>query len=281
MSCSRFLSKTSSENGAAIHLARYGFVTERGLSTKPGIVGFLVIILHVVVLSGCVAVNKRAASDEQIARANVDLATEYFRKGQLNFALDSLKKALSFSSKSVEGNALMALVYDRLEQPEKAETFFDKAQDLVTEESATYSYVHNLYGTFLCQYGRIDEAESHFDKAISNKLNRNPEVALENAGFCAFEHQQFDKAEKYLRQALKISPSLPGVLFKMAKLQFETQQYLSARAHIQRYHAVQKEADSLALAIDIERAMGAEQEANKLIGELKKLYPNSEQAMAY
>jgi len=240
-----------------------------------------VTILHVSLLSGCVAINKKAGSDEQIAKANVDLATEYFRQNQLNYALKNLKKALSHNQDSVDGNALMALVYERLDQPEKAEVFFKNAESLVTVETSNYSYIHNMYGTFLCKNGRAEEAEAHFEMALDNKLNQNREVVMENAGFCEFQRQEYGKAEKYFREALKISPRTPGVLFKMAKLQFDTKKYLSARAYIQRYHEINNAPESLALAIDIERALNAESETIKLIGKLRKLFPNSEQAQSY
>ena len=242
---------------------------------------FLVIILHVSLLSGCVAINKKAGSDDQIAKANVDLATEYFRKNQLNYALENLKKALDHNPRSIDGNALMALVYERLDQPERAEVFFKKAEFLVASDTSNYSYIHNIYGTFLCKNGRAEEAEKHFERALNNKLNQNPEVVMENAGFCEFQRQEYGKAEAYYREALKLSPTAPGVLFKMAKLQFDTEKYLSARAYIQRYHEINNSPESLALAIAIERALNAESEAIKLIEQLRKLFPNSKQAQLY
>ena len=245
----------------------------------------LVVILHIGLLSsllgGCVAVNHRAASDEDIARANVDLGAEYFRKGQLNYALENLKKALSHNPKSIDGNALTALVYEKLEQTDKAESYFETALDLVQEDTTTYSYIHNIYGTFLCKYGRAEEAEEHFQASIDSRLNQNPEVVMENAGLCALNLQNYAKAETYFRQALKRAPNMSGVLFKMAKLKFETKAYLIARAYIQRYHDVNKEPESLAMAIEIERKLKSEQEANKLIRTLKAAFPDSDQANAY
>lgn len=241
----------------------------------------LVAILHMTMLAGCVAINKRAGSDDEIATANVNLASEYFRKNQLNFAFESLKKALVYNPDSVEGNTLMGLVYERLEQPEKANDHFEHAEGLVTKEQALYSYVHNVYGTFLCNRGQMKEAESHFTLAINNRLNQNPQAVMENAGFCALQQQKFEKAESYFRDVLKLSPTTPGVLFKMAKLKFETENYLSARAYVQRYHENNRDPESFALAIEIERVLNAESEAAKLIAQLKKTFPDSEQARAY
>ncbi len=242
---------------------------------------FLVTILHISLLSGCVAINKKAGSDGQIAKANVDLASEYFRKNQLNYALENLKKALSHNPDSVDGNTLMALVYERLDQPEKAENYFKIAENLVSTETSSYSYIHNIYGTFLCKNGRTEEAAEHFEIALDDKLNQNREVVMENAGFCEFQQQEYSKAEEYFREALKLSPGTPGVLFKMAKLQFVIKNYLSARAYIQRYHDLNNAPESLALAIDIERALDVEPEAIKLIEKLRKSFPNSKQAQLY
>jgi len=244
-------------------------------------VSLLVVSVFASLFAGCVAVNQRASSDEDIAKANVDLASEYFRKGQLNHALDISKKALRYHPNSVQGNILIALVYERLEKFDKADGFLETAVDLVKKETVTYSYIHNVYGAFLCKRGRAEEAQAHFEIAINNKLNQNLVATLENAGFCAYEQQNYDIAERYFRQALKLNPAIAGVLFKMAKLKFETKANLLARAYIQRYHSLTRGPESLALAIKIERGLNAESEAVKLIRELKKLFPGSKQAQAY
>jgi len=71
------------------------------------------------------------------------------------------------------------------------------------------------------------------------------------------------------------------VLFKMAKLNYLTKNYLKARAYIQRYHAVGREPDSLVLAINIEKALRVPSEVGKLVKTLKKDFPFSEQAQLY
>ena len=240
---------------------------------------FLVVLLHIGFLSSCVSTNSKKVVPEEVAAANINLAAEYFSLGRMEQALNAAKKAIKADPQSVNANAMLGLIYQRLEQARQADEYFSTAVELVDEDSADFGIIHNNYGVFLCQQNHLLDAEEHFLLAANNKLYRSPQSAFENAGVCALKANRSKAAEKYFRAALKITPNLPRSLIEMAKIQFKKANYLSARGYLQRYHEVTNgDAKSLFLAIKVERLLGAENEVLRLKNELLKRFPDSREA---
>ena len=68
----------------------------------------------------------------------------------------------------------------------------------------------------------------------------------------------YEKAEEYFREALRVRPTHGEALVKMAALKFKTEDYLTARAFLQRYLSTNKTSPGvLFLAIQIEEALDA------------------------
>ncbi|MCL4315813.1 MAG: hypothetical protein M1527_02950, partial [Gammaproteobacteria bacterium] len=87
------------------------------------------------------------------------------------------------------------------------------------------------------------------------------------------------KAERYFREALRISPNLPESLYQMALLSYEAQNYPSARAYLQRYAgAAQHTPRSLWLGIRVERELGDKNALASYSLLLKGKFPESEEA---
>ena len=238
----------------------------------------LVVILHValVVLAGCVSTSAKKVSQEEIADANVNLAVEYFRLGRMEPALNSAKKAVAAQSESVAANSMLALIYQALEQPLLAEEHFSISIEHVQEDTGEFGDIHNNYAIFLCQNDRILDAEEHFLLAANNKLYSTPQNAYENAGVCALNGGRGKESEAFFRKALALASNMPRSLFELAKIQYNAEQFLSARAYFQRFHAVdQGSAKSLFMAMTVEEKLGAPEEALRIKNELKKRFPDS------
>ena len=85
----------------------------------------------------------------------------------------------------------------------------------------------------------------------------------------------------YFREALEINPLLPNTLYQMALLNFNAQQYLPARAFLQRYAAFAAATpQTLWLAFRVERALDNPAEAEQYALELRTRFPKSEEAGA-
>ncbi len=220
---------------------------------------------------------------DKIAEVNLKLGLEYMRLGKTSEAIAKLKKALAADNNYADAHGAIAALYDTyLKQYDAAKTHYEQAVTLKPMDSD----FQNNYGQFLCKQGQWPKAEEHFLKAIENPIYQTPEYPYTNAGMCALQNKDFDKAELYLRKALQANPKFIVALYQMAKLSYDTQHYRSARDYLQRYSEVVQTIPQLAkhtpetlwLGIQIARAIGDRdaEASNAML--LRSQYPDSEQA---
>ena len=202
----------------------------------------------------------------------VKLAVEYLRQNNLESALLNAKKALEVEPRNAEGHNVLALIYTRLGENTLAERHFVSGLKIEPRNS----YLHNAYGTVLCSAGRYDEADREFNLALQNPLYTTPAVSLSNAGHCAQDRGDIPAAESYLRRALEIDPRLPAALLAMGEISFTNGNLMSARAYLERFHAVSRPtAPSLWLGIRTERQLGDEDQAASYSLLLRNNFPDS------
>ncbi|NIM28263.1 MAG: type IV pilus biogenesis/stability protein PilW [Gammaproteobacteria bacterium] len=212
------------------------------------------------------------ASTNKVAIVNAQLGLEYVRNGQLDVAWERLNTALSADPNYATAHNGMALVYDRLNEPAKAEKHFKRAIELNPGDSAAQTN----YGVFLCARGRIEEGVQYFMKAVENPLYDKPALAYTNAGLCKLRAGDRAGAEDHFRAALRADPRFGVALLNMAELSFEAEQYLAARGYMQRYEQVSRHnSRSLWLGIRIERKLGDKDAVSSLAMLLKANYPDS------
>jgi type IV pilus assembly protein PilF len=209
------------------------------------------------------------------ARPNLSLGIEYMNRGEYEKSLEKLDRARSADPGYPGIYNAYGLLYQLLERNSDAEKHFKKALKLNANDSDTM----NNYGRFLCQTGRSEEAELIFLKAAKNPLYATPEIAITNAGTCAFRNNRPVNAEEYFRRALDINSQIPTALLQMSQLSYDKSNYLSARAYLQRYLAVSRHnPSSLWLGIRIERELGDNDALSSYILSLKNNFPNSREA---
>lgn len=220
-----------------------------------------VLILSLLLLNACAnntgpgrnPALQTAQTTNEVAMANLNLGIEYLRSGNMEAALDKLNRALQADAGYFGTHNALGLLYQRLGDPAQAERHFKRAIALNQNDSGS----KNNYGLFLCQNKRFDEAEKVFIQAASNPLYETPAVAYANAGTCALMNNQPAPAEKYFRQALSISPEIPSALIQMAQLSYDQDNFLNARAYLQRFQSVARHTPaSLLLGIRIEQQLG-------------------------
>ena len=208
----------------------------------------------------------------QLANVNAQLGLGYLRNGQLDLAWERLNAALQADPNYATAHNGMALVYGRLNEPQKAEEHFKRAIALNPSDSAAQTN----YGAFLCQHGRIDEGETHFMKAVANPLYTKPAMAYSNAGLCKLRVDDLEGAHIYFRAALRADPRFPVALENMAQISFDEQAFLAARGYMQRYEEVSTHTPrSLWLGIRIEEMLGDKDAVSSLAMLLKANYPDS------
>src|SRR5690606_5210363 len=108
---------------------------------------------------------------------------------------------------------------------------YKKAIELAAQKGAYY----NNYGAFLCQRGRYAEAEQALEAAIKDKSYANTAEVYENAGLCALQSQQPQKAERYFTQAIQHDPRQVRSMLELAELSFHQQRFAQAETLLNSY----------------------------------------------
>lgn len=230
--------------------------------------------LACLVLAACANQQPRfsgkPADNERAAKANSDLGIEYMRQGDYPRALGKLRKALEQDRTLVDAHSGIALLYQQLQEYGEAEVHFKKALSL----SKGDPNVQNNYAVFLCSRERHQEALGYFLKVASNPIYPQPAAAYTNAGVCARRIPDAEQAETHFREALRRDPQFAEALAQMAFISYEKEDYLRARAFIQRYEATAPESPQmLLLGMRTERQLGNGQAANRYEQRLHSTYP--------
>lgn len=238
--------------------------------------GVLIVVAVLLMLAACSSAPKKFEQHRDTsADINAKLGLNYMQQGNYDVAMDKLKRALEQDPNSIAAHHYLAELYKALNNHELAEEHYKKALRLDSNDPA----IQNNYAVFLCDRKRYEEAEKHFLQATKISSYRHPEEAYENAGLCALRIPDTKRAETYFRRALEINPLLPNALYQMALLSFNAQQFLPARAFIQRYAAFASATPkTLWLAFRVESALGNTSEAEQYALDLRTKFPTSEEA---
>jgi len=230
-------------------------------------------------LTACVSTTtgspKSVLNTEDAASLNFQLAIEYFQNGNYKLARDRLILSTELDPKQPVVWSTLATTYEQLGNLRLAEEAHAKAQRV---GSGNFD-VQNSYAVFLCRQKRFDDAEKRFERSISAATNDNPELMMTNAGVCLAQKPDYPKAESYFRRALERNPNYGEALMQMTLLKFRAEDYLGARAFIQRYRNTNPPNPGvLYLCVLIEAEMGDERERLECSNELLRNFPDSEES---
>jgi type IV pilus assembly protein PilF len=166
------------------------------------------------------------------------------------------------------------MLYERLGDSDKADAHMARAVSLEPENPD----LKNNYAAYLCQKGRYEKGEKFALEAATNALYKTPEVAYSNAGNCAKGAGNIQRAEENYRKALALKPRFGDALLQMADIEYRQNEYMSARAFLERYLAVGRSSPTtLWLGVRIERGLGNHSAAQAYAQRLKSEYPTAPQ----
>lgn len=206
------------------------------------------------------------------AKANARLGLAYMERGEYDVAVTKLKKAIDINPDLAEAHHYLAEAYQHLGNVELAGKEFRRAISLGGSNPA----LQNNYGIFLCRQGHYRQALRHFARAYDDDSYTRQDESYENAGVCALRIPDAAKAERFFRHALKIDPRRTESLYQMALLEYDSGQYLKARAFLQRLFDLGRYSPgSLMLGIKVERKLGNRQAVDGYTARLKKQFPKS------
>lgn len=229
--------------------------------------------------SGCVSTTsgppKSAPDDDNAASLNYQLGARYYRNGEYDLSRDRLLLALELDPDNAMAWSTLGLAYEALGNSRLAEEAYSKAVRVAPRDFQ----IQDNYAVFLCRQGRYDDARKYFDKALEAPTNDYAERTFTNAGVCMMQKPDYEQAEIYLRGALERRPNHAEALVQMSVLSFEKEDYLRARAFLQRYLVSNPVSpDVLYHGIEIERKLGDETARREYTMQLLRDYPNSQEA---
>ena len=211
----------------------------------------------------------------QAAVANMQLAIEYMKLGQLANARDCIERALSQNASNPDVQSTAGLVYERLNEMGKAERAYEAAGRL----SKNDPNIANSYAGFLCRTGKVAAGEKMFNEVARNPLYQTPAVALVNAGVCVRSTGNLVDADRYFTRALAIRPNMPEALLQQGNVAFDRGDAAQARDIVQRYLAVNPPTpEILWLGFRAQRKLGDPVAAAVYARRVQTEFPNSEQA---
>ena len=209
------------------------------------------------------------------AVANMQLAIEYMKLGQLSNSRQCIEKALSEDASNPDVQMTAGLVYERINEMAKAERAYDAANRLGKGDPN----IANTYAVFLCRTGKTAAGEKLFLEVAVNPLYQTPWVALGNAGSCARSSGDFVNAEKYFNRSLAIRPNYTEALLQLGNIAFDRGDTAQALDIVQRFLAVNPPTpEVLWLGFRAQRKLGDAVAAAVYARRVQTEFPNSEQA---
>ena len=242
------------------------------------------VLIAVALLAGCAAqpmdgsggtASEADSPSRERAKAFTDLAGAYYTRAQYKTALDELRKAITADSRYGPAYNIYGMIYMDLAEDKLAEDNFRRAIELDSKDSDA----RNNYGWFLCTRGRYDEGLAQFSAAIRNPLYTQPELAMANAGLCAEKKGDIALAEANLAKALKLQPDSPNTMLKLAGLHFRQGRLMEAQRLLGRHDELAPPtAESLWLGVRLERKLGDRAQEASYALQLRKRFPDSNEA---
>jgi type IV pilus assembly protein PilF len=245
-------------------------------------------VILAAMLAGCAAQNPDPVLDtgtpvgetgdkRNRARLHTELATLYYTNGSVAVALDELRAATAADPNYGPAHGMFGVVYMRLNEPARAAESFDRALRLAPNDPD----INHNYGWFLCQTGREQASIKHFTQAVRNPLYPTPGRSYAAAGVCSLKLNQVKEAESYFERALKLEPDEPSSLLQLGQIRYRQGNIGEARKLVTRHNKlVTPSAESLWLAVRIERRLGERLQEQTYANQLRRRYPTSPEYQA-
>ena len=216
---------------------------------------------------------------ERRARLRLELAGAYFGRGQNSTALDEVKQAISAKPDLAAAHNMRGLIYAAMNEPQLAEESFRRALQLNPRDSEA---MHN-YGWFLCQQRRYTEADLQFQQVIALPNYRDSTRSLLSQGVCQARANQLAAAERTLARAYELDPGNPTTAINLSEVLYREGEFERARFYVRRVNTSEDlvSAQTLWLALRIERRLGQSTQVQAIASQLRNRYPDAPETLLY
>jgi type IV pilus assembly protein PilF len=211
------------------------------------------------------------------ARVHTELAAAYYERGNLGVALEELRIAAAADPRYATAQGLFGVVYMELREPKLAEESFKRALDLAPNDAD----INHNYGWFLCQTKRETDSIKYFLQAVRDPLYPMPWRSYTAAGVCTLRVNNLKDAEEFFQRALRLEPDEPAALLNLGQIRYKQGNMDDARKLVARHNRLgATSAESLWLALRIERRLGERVAEQNLANQLRRRYPGSPEFQA-
>lgn len=211
------------------------------------------------------------------ARLHTELAAAYYQRGNMGVALEELRTAASADPGYAPVHSMFGLVYMELREEDLAEKSFERALRLSPNDGD----INHNYGWFLCQTKRESDSIKFFLQAIRNPLYATPWRSYTAAGLCSLRTKNVKEADEFFTRALRLEPDEPAALLQLSKIRYDQGSMDEARRLVSRFNKLgTPSAESLWLALRIERKLGERVAEQSYANQLRRRYPASQEYQA-
>jgi type IV pilus assembly protein PilF len=211
------------------------------------------------------------------ASIRLQLAANYYQKGQFSVALEEAQRALQVDPGYADAYGLLGLLHMDLGKQAEAESNFQRALQLDGDNPE----ILNNYGWFLCQTQRERQSIDYFRRASESKTYATPAMSMQNAGLCMLKVRDTKAAEEFLKRSFELDAANPVTKFHLARLYLATKQTERARFYYGLLPRGQDtNAELLWLGLRIARAEGDVRTEQQLANDLRRRFPESREAAA-
>lgn len=211
------------------------------------------------------------------ARIHTELGSLYYTRGNFAVALEELRIARSADESYAPAHSMLGLVYTQLREEQLAEQSFERALKLDPGDGD----INHNYGWFLCQTKREPESIKFFLQAVRNPLYATPWRSYSAAGICSLRADNAKEAEEFFVRALRLEPDEVSSLLPLGQIRYRQGKLDEARRLVARFNKrVEPTAESLWLALRIERKLGERVAEQSLANQLRRRYPTSAEYQA-
>ncbi len=215
------------------------------------------------------------ANDGDAAEYNYQLGARYYQAQSYDLALDRLQRAIELDDNMAKAYMTLGMTYEALENKRLATEAY---KDAIRAAPRDFN-IQNGYAVFLCRQRDYEGAGKYFERAANHPENDDAEQTLTNAGLCMMQKPDDVAAERFFRAALESKASYGEALLQLCLLKYKSQDYLGARAFLQRYMAGSTTtAGVLYLGAEIEGKLGNARGRKEFVDRLLSEYPDSPEA---
>lgn len=231
------------------------------------IVALIIISLGISIIS-CVPNSEILKAQAEASR---NLGEAYMNQGQYTAALKELLEAeQKFPNDPMIHNAL-GLAYIAKERPDLAVDHFKKAIKLQPDLSIAINNLGNAY----LRLNQWDAAIEQFQSVTDDLIYATPHFPMTNLGFAYYNKGEFENAEKYYQEALKLQPKFTMALRGLGRTYLKMGEVTKAQEALNEAVSIEPDfapaymdlAQIYLMSGDIEKAKNAYQQVIKIAPE--------------